>query len=109
MLGSAFGNVTYLGLPVLLETFPSQAEQVSEVAVLFEVTKSSLNLSLGAMIDLAAPGEREFLPDHHRRRAAQCNATGQDHRGGRPSHRRLTDKANETAGGETCGEQAPSC
>jgi predicted permease len=53
MLGAAFGNVTYLGLPVLLGTFPGHATQVSEVAVLFEVTKSSLNLTLGAMIAIA--------------------------------------------------------
>lgn len=53
LLGSAFGNVTYLGLPVLLRTFPDNTEQVSEVAVLFEVTKSSINLTLGAMIAIA--------------------------------------------------------
>ncbi|KAK6020052.1 transporter, auxin efflux carrier family protein [Ostertagia ostertagi] len=53
MLGAAFGNVTYLGLPVLLGIFPGQADQVSEVSVLFEVTKSSLNLTLGAMIAIA--------------------------------------------------------
>ena len=53
MLGAAFGNVTYLGLPVLLGVFPGQADQVSEVSVLFEVTKSSLNLTIGAMIAIA--------------------------------------------------------
>jgi predicted permease len=53
MLGSAFGNVTYLGLPVLLGLFPGHAAQVAQVAVLFEVTKSSLNLTLGAMIAIA--------------------------------------------------------
>ncbi|SJZ80683.1 hypothetical protein SAMN02745126_02367 [Enhydrobacter aerosaccus] len=53
MLGSAFGNVTYLGLPVLLGVFPAKTGQVSEVSVLFEVTKSSLNLTLGAMIAIA--------------------------------------------------------
>lgn len=53
MLGAAFGNVTYLGLPVLLGTFPGHATEVAEVAVLFEVTKSSLNLTLGAMIAIA--------------------------------------------------------
>ena len=51
--GSAFGNVTYLGLPVLLRTFPDHAEQAAEVAVLFEVTKSSINLTLGAVIAIA--------------------------------------------------------
>lgn len=53
MLGAAFGNVTYLGLPVLLGIFPGQSGQVAEVSVLFEVTKSSLNLTLGAMIAIA--------------------------------------------------------
>lgn len=53
MLGSAFGNVTYLGLPVLLGIFPAQSGQVAEVSILFEVTKSSLNLTLGAMIAIA--------------------------------------------------------
>jgi malate permease and related proteins len=53
MLGAAFGNVTYLGLPVLLGTFPGHAAEASEVAVLFEVTKSTLNLTLGAMIAIA--------------------------------------------------------
>ncbi len=53
MLGAAFGNVTYLGLPVLLGVFPGEADQVAEVSVLFEVTKSSLNLTLGAMIAIA--------------------------------------------------------
>ena len=49
ILGATFGNVTYLGLPILLETFPKATEQAAEVSVLFEVTKSSLNLTLGAM------------------------------------------------------------
>ncbi|MBV8186845.1 MAG: AEC family transporter [Alphaproteobacteria bacterium] len=53
MLGCAFGNVTYLGLPVLLGTFPGHADEVAEVAVLFEVSKSSLNLTVGAMIAIA--------------------------------------------------------
>ncbi|MFO1079058.1 MAG: AEC family transporter [Reyranellaceae bacterium] len=53
MLGSAFGNVTYLGLPVLLGTFPGHADAVAEVVVLFEVTNAALNLTLGAMIAIA--------------------------------------------------------
>ncbi|MEJ0001425.1 MAG: AEC family transporter [Verrucomicrobiota bacterium] len=58
MLGAAFGNVTYLGLPVLLGIFPGRAADVAEVAVLFEVSKSSLNLTLGAMIAIGY-GSRE--------------------------------------------------
>jgi hypothetical protein len=38
ILGSAFGNVTYLGLPVLRGLFPYQLQQVTEVAILCEVT-----------------------------------------------------------------------
>lgn len=53
LLGCAFGNVTYLGLPVLLGTFPSHPDSVAEVAVLFEVTNATLNLTVGAMIAMA--------------------------------------------------------
>lgn len=60
VLGASFGNVTYLGLPVLLETFPNASEQVSEVSVLFEVTKSSINLTVGAMIAIHY-GSREAI------------------------------------------------
>ncbi|MFO1086811.1 MAG: AEC family transporter [Reyranellaceae bacterium] len=53
ILAAAFGNVTYFGLPVLLGTFIGKAVEVTEVAVLYEVTKSSLNLTIGAMIAIA--------------------------------------------------------
>ncbi|MGD9883251.1 MAG: AEC family transporter [Reyranella sp.] len=53
ILAAAFGNVTYFGLPVLLGTFIGEAAEVTEVAVLYEVTKSSLNLTIGAMIAIA--------------------------------------------------------
>lgn len=53
ILAAAFGNVTYFGLPVLLGTFIGKAAEVTEVAVLYEVTKSSLNLTIGAMIAIA--------------------------------------------------------
>ena len=58
MLASAFGNVTYLGLPVLQGIFPWHPIETAQVAVLFEVTKSSLNLTLGAMLAMAY-GSRE--------------------------------------------------
>jgi hypothetical protein len=47
VLASAFGNVTYLGLPVLQGVFPALALQVSKVAILSEVTTTPLNLSVG--------------------------------------------------------------
>lgn len=47
ILASAFGNVTYLGLPVLQGLFPSLGLQVAKVAILCEVTTTPLNLSLG--------------------------------------------------------------
>ncbi|MEH2411608.1 AEC family transporter [Nostoc sp.] len=47
ILASAFGNVTYLGLPVLQGLFPTLALQVAKVAILCEVTTTPLNLSLG--------------------------------------------------------------
>lgn len=50
ILAASFGNVTSLGLPLLQKMFPWDLPDVTEVAVLFEVTKSSLNLSLGSMI-----------------------------------------------------------
>ncbi|MFO1159748.1 MAG: AEC family transporter [Reyranellaceae bacterium] len=57
ILAAAFGNVTYFGLPVLLGTFVGEAAEVTEVAVLYEVTKSSLNLTIGAMIAIAHGSE----------------------------------------------------
>lgn len=50
ILCSAFGNVTYLGLPVLRGLFPNQLQQVTEVAILCEVTVSSLDLIAGSII-----------------------------------------------------------
>jgi predicted permease len=50
ILGSAFGNVTYLGLPVLRGLFPNQLQQVTEVAILCEVTVSSLDLVAGSIL-----------------------------------------------------------
>lgn len=50
VLAAAFGNVTYLGLPLLQGLYPHEAVATATVAVLFEVTTSTLNLTLGAMI-----------------------------------------------------------
>ena len=50
ILASAFGNVTYLGLPVLQGLFPALSVQVAKVAILSEITTTPLNLSLGTAI-----------------------------------------------------------
>ena len=50
ILAAAFGNVTYLGLPVLQGLFPQAQAQMAEVAVLCEITKTPINLTLGSAI-----------------------------------------------------------
>ena len=50
VLASAFGNVTYLGLPVLQGLFPGLSLQVAKVAILSEVTTTPLNLSVGVAL-----------------------------------------------------------
>lgn len=57
ILGSAFGNVTYLGLPVLRGLFPNQLLEVTEVAILCEVTVSSLDLIVGSILAPLYGGE----------------------------------------------------
>jgi predicted permease len=44
ILGSAFGNVTYLGLPLLRGLFPQAVSRVTEVAIICEITVTSANL-----------------------------------------------------------------
>jgi len=53
ILAATFGNVTYLGLPLMQGLFPQNGIDTATVAVLFEVTKSTLNLTLGAMIAIS--------------------------------------------------------
>jgi predicted permease len=50
ILAASFGNVTYLGIPILQGLFPDSVAAVSEVAILCEITKSPINLSLGSAI-----------------------------------------------------------
>lgn len=52
ILASAFSNVTYLGLPVLMGIFASIPEKIAVVSVLFEVTTSPVLLSVGVIIAL---------------------------------------------------------
>lgn len=53
ILASAFGNVTYLGLPVLQGVFANQGLDVSKVAILCEVTVAPLNLIAGSMLAMS--------------------------------------------------------
>lgn len=64
ILASTFGNVTYLGLPVLQGLFPSLALQVAKVAILCEVTTTPLNLSWGMTL-----GTRFKASQHNRHRS----------------------------------------
>lgn len=50
ILASVFGNVTYLGLPVLQGIFPDDALDISKVAILCEVTVAPLNLIVGSLL-----------------------------------------------------------
>jgi len=50
ILASAFSNVTYLGLPVLVGIFYTIPEKITVVSVLYEVSTSPVLLSLGVLI-----------------------------------------------------------
>jgi malate permease and related proteins len=52
ILGSAFGNVTYLGMPLLQGLFPAQLLQVTEIAILCEITVTSSDLITGSLLDM---------------------------------------------------------
>jgi len=50
ILACAFGNVTYLGLPVLQGLQPQAATDMAKVAILCEVTVAPLNLIVGSLL-----------------------------------------------------------
>jgi hypothetical protein len=50
ILACAFGNVTYLGLPVLQGIFRDSAIDIAKVAILCEVTVAPLNLIVGSLL-----------------------------------------------------------
>lgn len=50
ILACAFGNVTYLGLPVLQGLHPQAATDMAKVAILCEVTVAPLNLVVGSLL-----------------------------------------------------------
>jgi len=47
ILAGAFGNVTYLGIPLLQGVFPAAVLQVTTTAILYEMTITPANLVLG--------------------------------------------------------------
>ncbi len=49
LLAGAFGNVTYLGLPVLVGLFPNVSD-IAKIAILAEITTASLNLVVGSSL-----------------------------------------------------------
>lgn len=53
ILAATFGNVTYLGLPLLEGIYPQAGNEPAKVAILFEVTTSTLVLTLGALVAIA--------------------------------------------------------
>lgn len=50
ILGCAFGNVTYLGMPLLRGLFPHALLDVTEVAVLCEITVTTADLVAGTLL-----------------------------------------------------------
>ncbi len=50
LLASAFGNVTYLGMPLLRGLFPAHLLQVTEIAILCEITVTSSDLIAGSLL-----------------------------------------------------------
>ena len=58
ILACAFGNVTYLGLPVLQGVFPEHQLDISKIAILCEVTVAPLNLIVGSLLAMRFSGEQ---------------------------------------------------
>jgi predicted permease len=59
VIGSAFGNVTYLGMPLLRGLFPKQLLHVTEIAILCEITVTSSDLITGSLIAMFSQDERQ--------------------------------------------------
>jgi malate permease and related proteins len=58
-LGCAFGNVTYLGMPLLQGLFPAQFVHVTEIAILCEISVTSADLITGSLLATF------YLDGHH--------------------------------------------
>ena len=59
IIGSAFGNVTYLGMPLLQGLFPEQFLLVTEIAILCEITVTSSDLITGSLLATLYEDERK--------------------------------------------------
>jgi predicted permease len=59
IIGSAFGNVTYLGMPLLRGLFPKQLLHVTEIAILCEITVTSSDLITGSLLAMFYQDERQ--------------------------------------------------
>jgi malate permease and related proteins len=59
IIGSAFGNVTYLGMPLLRGLFPQQLLHVTEIAILCEITVTSSDLITGSLLAMFYQDERQ--------------------------------------------------
>jgi len=53
VIGCAFGNVTYLGMPLLRGLFPEQLLYVTEIAILCEITVTSSDLITGSLLAMS--------------------------------------------------------
>lgn len=60
VLGSAFSNVTYLGLPVLVGVFSTIPDQIAVVSILYEVTISPVLLSVGVLVAIHYSEMRQY-------------------------------------------------
>jgi len=59
IIGSAFGNVTYLGMPLLRGLFPAQLLHVTEIAILCEITVTSSDLITGSLLAMFYQDQRQ--------------------------------------------------
>jgi malate permease and related proteins len=59
IIGSAFGNVTYLGMPLLRGLFPEQLLHVTEIAILCEITVTSSDLITGSLLAMFYQDQRQ--------------------------------------------------
>lgn len=62
ILAAGFGNVTFLGLPLLQGVFPGAMLQVAKDAILYEVTQSILALTFGVLLAIYFGSNERLSP-----------------------------------------------
>jgi predicted permease len=62
VLAAGFGNVTFLGLPLLQGVFPEAMLQVAKDAILYEVTQSILTLTFGVLLAIYFGSNERLSP-----------------------------------------------